>query len=143
MNGIICYWRYTKPKTQFGKHWKLAESFPIDDDGRPLITPSTGGGDRVEWDKWTNKKVYANKEAKEEDDYDWKPIMGRAVTICTLESGVRLLAIHPPEWVSWLSNSFYEELCKSDNWIKLLENGYELYLGTVGEARKHFKLDKE
>jgi hypothetical protein len=136
MHGIICYWSYVKPKSQFDKLWHLEESFAIDDDGRPLTTPSTGGGDRIEW---TNKKVYADKEAKGEGDYDWEPIMGRAVTICTLESGVRLIDIHPPEWSEWLSSSFYEELCKSDNWVKVLERGYDLYFGTVNEARKYFK----
>jgi len=138
MHGIICYWRYVKTKNNYDKQWVLAESFAIDLDGRPLTIPSTGGGDRVEWDKWMNKKVYANKEAKAEDDYDWEPIMGRAVTICTLESGVRLLDIHPPEWSDWLSISFYEELCKSDKWVKMLERGFDMYLGTAKEARKYW-----
>ena len=124
MDAIICYWKW-EPVENRG--WHLLESFPIDADGHCLKIPSTGGGDRQEWNKWMNQL---------EDD-DWVPIMGRAVTIWDYESGVGLLDIHPPEWPEFLSPIFYERLCKMQDWFILLENGHNLYFGTVKEVKNY------
>lgn len=118
--GVICYWEYSE------KHkWQLKETFPVDMDGYPLVTPSTGGGDRHEWDKWLFTR----------DDYDPDPIMGRAVTLWCM-CGVSLMGFNPPEYCKWLSAQFYDELKKLNNWYSFLEDGYSLYLGTQNAARK-------
>lgn len=124
MNGVICYWEYHDAKHRDERAWHLIESFPIDDDGHCLTTPSTGGGDRQEWHKWTNNKVFRKKDGTitTEDDPemhydDYEPIMGMAVTLWTMQSGTCLLDLHPPgeDFPKWLSGSFYEELCKMQN----------------------------
>jgi len=162
-HGVVCYWNFIPSKTKFSEDckWELAESFTIDADGHCLTTPSTGGHDRQEWHNWTNEPVYFLEEyekdpkthgwytlpelaaiGKTKDDAshgDWKPIMGRAVTLWTLGGGVDLLDIHPPEWASWLSISFYEEL---RNWSTLIQKGYDLYFGTINEAHKYITFDE-
>lgn len=127
--GVICYWEYDskKHKTKPSQGWQLKETFPVDMDGYPLVTPSTGGGDRHEWDKW----LYT----RDEDDYDADPIMGRAVTLWCM-CGVSLMGFNPPEYCKWLSVQFYEELRKLSNWHSFLEDGHSLYLGTQEAARK-------
>jgi len=150
IHGIICYWEYG-PANQT---WFLVESFPINDDGYCMTKPSTGGGDREEWLKWMNSKVYykdgkwvdADQMNMDMDDYeydDWKPIMGRAVTIWTMQHGTALLDIHPPEFPRWLSASFYEELRKLPNWASLLEKGYDLYFGTTNEVEKYINFKEK
>src|SRR5271154_6898996 len=118
LHGIICLWKYVGPD----KYWALKETYPIDDDGHPLLKKST------EWQVWMDKR----------GDFFSEPVMGRAVTMCSLGSGVILLDIHPPEWSEWLSPLFYEELRKLSNWANLLERGHELYFRTLNEAQKYF-----
>ena len=148
LHGIVCYWEYRDGKHRDERSWHLVESFPIDDDGHChcLTTPSTGGDDRQEWHKWTNSTVYRKKDGTittkdDEEMYydDYEPIMGRAVTIWTMQHGTSLLDLHPPgeDFPKWLSASFYEELCKLQNWATLLERGYDLYFGTTREAEKY------
>lgn len=143
-HGVICYWEFVPSESRFETKWKLVESFCIDSDGYCLTKPSTGGGDREEWQKWMNKKIYLREgedddfhEDDEELDYDWEPIMGRAVTIWSIEDGVRLLNFNPPEWIKWLSVDFYEKLCKMPDWFSLLEGGHWFYNGTAREVEKH------
>jgi len=84
------------------------------------------------------------KETIERLDEDWRPIMGRAVTLWTIEHGVGLLDIHPPDdFPVWLSSSFYEELCKLPNWMNLLQQGHCLYFGTTKEALKYITLKEK
>lgn len=127
--GVVCYWEYDPKKRQIEPRqgWKLCESYPVDMDGYPLITPSTGGGDRHEWDKWLF--------ARDEYGYNSDPIMGRAVTLWCM-CGVSLMGLNPPEWCKWLGIGFTEELKKLPNWFTFLEDGHSLYLGTQNAARK-------
>ncbi len=155
--GIICYWQWADPEHRDKRHWQFVESFAIDSDGHCLTTPSTGGGDRQEWHKWTNRKVYfvkdegeghwiedAEEEPEEYEYDDWMPVKGRAVTLWTLQSGTSLLAINPPnEFPKWLSTSFCEELCKLKEWASLLEHGYDLYFGATNEAERYIVGFKE
>lgn len=120
--GVVCYWEHD-PKAG----WQFKESFPVDSDGYCLTTPSTGGGDCHEWDKWLF--------TRDEDDYNADPIMGRAVTLWCM-CGVSLVGLNPPEWCKWLSVGFTEELKKLPNWYSYLQDGYSLYLGTQDHARK-------
>lgn len=122
--GIICYWEYKK-------EYILVESFLVDEDLYPLTKPSAGGEDRHEWFKWTNTKY---------GSFESKSIMGRAVTCFTIRSGVRLLDFNPPEWCSWLSSTFYDDLLKLSNWSSLINCGYNLSRGTQEEAEKYFKI---
>lgn len=137
VSGVICYWQYTPPnrKSIFPELWELAESFPIDDDGYPLIKTSTDDyGSRRTWEGWMNKR----EEAADDEDYpDFIPIMGRAVTMWSFENGARLLDFHPPEFVPWLSIRFVEELKKSKRWADMLEDGTRLYLATIEAAKKY------
>jgi hypothetical protein len=165
-HGVICYWNFVPSKTKYHEDckWELAESFTIDCDGHCLTTPSTGGGDRHEWHKWTNEPVYFLEEYEDDaksrgwftkseleaigkttDDAshdDHKPIMGRAVTLWEMGHGVQLMDFHPPEWATWLSTSFYEELRKLPNWSTLIEKGYDLYFGTINEAHRYITFDE-
>lgn len=139
MDGVMCFWKYTPPKNPkepYRKLWKLMESVQIDDDGYFLTNPKSfeAFNSRHPWEAWTSKKVYRNKD---KEDYHYESIMGRAITIWYVESGVGLLNFNPPEWVPWVSISFLDELKKLPNWSSFLEDGHTLYLGTAREAKKH------
>lgn len=114
--GVVCYWQYVDAK------WSFVESYAIDDDGYPLIKPIHTGnfGTRHEWDNWTCNNS----------------ILGRAVTIWQIDSGIRLLAFNPPDLPKWLSHSFIERLCESSDWPAMLEWGPEMYFGTIREVHK-------
>ena len=133
----MCYWEYVPPKPEDRRDparlWKLAESFRIDQDGYPMDKTSTGdcSDGRHEWTCW----MYTDNPDDGYDD-DRRPIMGRAVTLWTVESGVSLMNLHPPEWVPWLSISFIEELKKLKNWYAFLQCGYNLHDGTARAAEK-------
>ncbi len=63
------------------------------------------------------------------------PHMGRALTMWSRDHGVSLMDINPPdEFPKWLSSSFYEAMCKLDNWALLLQNGSDLWFGTLEEV---------
>jgi hypothetical protein len=126
MNSVICYWHFDE---KFQTTWRLAESFAIDDDGYCLTTPSTGGGGDPEWFKWMFD-VNGN---------DWIPKMSRAVTMWSMDSGVKLLNFHPPEFSSWTARGFFTRLCNMENWSELLQDGHYLYFGTITEAEKYVK----
>lgn len=140
-HGVICYWEY-KPSEKKGmsRIWHLVEAYPIDMDGYPLVQVKNTGkiNSRQEWDNWMN-----TQEPDDEGYGDYVPIMGRAVTVWTVEGGVHLLDLHPPEWVPWLSITFIEELKKLSNWSQFLECGYDLYLGTARAAEKIIFNEKE
>jgi hypothetical protein len=123
MHTVICYWAYEEK-------WVLKESFQMDEDGHCIQIPSTGGNSRHEYHKWMNKPL-------DEDEWDFEPIMGRAVTVWDMDHGVGLLDIHPPEWVDWLSVSFYEKLCKMPDWYVLLNEGWHMFMGTAKEVEKY------
>ena len=122
LDAVVCYWEFSDQA--MSGCWKLMESFGIDYDGRPVTTPSTGGGDRCEWNKWL-------------EDANQEPIMGRAVTIWNVQSGVRLSGFYPPVFVAWLPASFYEEVCKNQNWMKIIDGSYTMWFGTAREAEKY------
>lgn len=125
IKGVVSYWQYDPEKHTRESGWVRVESYPIDDRGYPLIAPSTGGGDRHEWNKW----LYTP------DGYNEIPILGRAVTLWCF-AGVNLLGFNPPEWTKWISPHFYEELKKLPNWYNFLQDGPSLYLGTMDAAEK-------
>lgn len=127
IRGVISYWKYDSEKYKGESGWVRVESYPVDDDGYPLITPSTGGGDRHEWDKWLF--------TRDDDGYNAEPIMGRAVTLWCF-AGVNLMGLNPPEWTKWISPEFYDELKKMPNWYRFLQDGHSLYLGTMNAAEK-------
>ena len=131
INGVVCYWEYQESKER-RELWKLVESFPVDMDGYPLIKTSTGRDNDCDM-LWLNTKIHPYHGS---EDYEWEPIMGRAVTAWWLESGVQVRDLHPPAWVSWLSVSFIEELKKLPNWWQFLECGHDLYLGTARAAQE-------
>jgi hypothetical protein len=139
IDGIVCLWKWHPGEKRDDRHWELVESFPIDMDGHPLQNVINNGGidSREPWAGWMN-----TKEPYEDDpeDYDFRPIMGRAATLWNWGSGVQLVGITPPDdWVKWLSVSFYEELCKTRKWISMLEGGHKLYFRTQNAARKILK----
>lgn len=126
-HSVVCYWE----SVQTNDRWKLVESYGIDGDGYPITTPSTGGGrDRCEWDKW----LYSTSKNEQ--------IMGRAVTMWSIQCGVRLLGFNPPKPVPWLSNSFYEEICKDLDWRKIIEGGPTMWFWTAREAEKYIRSEK-
>lgn len=137
VHGVVCYWEWIPGKREaYVKRWKLVEAYGIDMDGYPLTTPknSPGRSDRQEWDNWMNER-YVPK-GNDEEDYDMRPIMGRAVTFWSVEGGVSLGDIHPPKWIDMLSIQFVSELKKTKNWHAMLEDGHTLYLGTARAAEK-------
>lgn len=156
-HGVICYWEFKPSPTQYRDdcEWVLKESFAIDADGHCLTTPSTGGGDRQEWHKWMNERIYNYQNRwytlpeleKELGPFlndklpalfdDWREIMGRAVTLWTLESGVQLLDFHPLEWAKWMAVGAYDKLCKLTEWTSIIERGHDLYFGTANTARQY------
>lgn len=132
-HGVICYWKFVPKKRPYEDKWELVESYACDDDGYPIYTPknTSGGGDRHEFMKWLQTSSRAN------DDFDPEPIMGRAVTLWTVDGGVQLLGFNPPQWIDWLSPSFYEKIRENGLWRTLLEGAGTLWLGTGREADKY------
>lgn len=107
---VICLWEWTADK------WRLAQV--------------VHGGDRTlsdAQDAW----MYVR-----DGDDNPTEIMGRAVTIWDMESGVRLNNWHPPEWVPWLAPSFTEEVRKARNWFLFVGGGHDLYFQTAEEVAK-------
>ena len=133
MIGVMCYWEYDQ---NFRDSLKLMESFPTDADGQPTVKTSTSRGNRdrlaADWLYWMYKPIDGSLVSADA----LKPIMGRAITVWSIESGVKLLRLHPPEWSKWLSTSFYDRLCKMPDWANLLNNGYILDIGTARAAEK-------
>jgi hypothetical protein len=67
-----------------------------DGDGYFLTQPQTFKADgRHPWTCWLNH--YSG----DDDDFPAE-IMGRAVTMWDVSSGVKLMGFHPPRWVEWL-----------------------------------------
>lgn len=133
-NAVICLWKWigTGRSKVYENKWELVESYGTDDDGY-CITPSKHAvNERHTWIGWTHKK--------KGDDWE-QSIMGRAVTVWNIESGVGLIELHPAEWADLLSISFVEELRKLSNWASFLEGGHTLYLGTAREAEKFMGIE--
>jgi hypothetical protein len=136
-SGVICYWRYKQPSSNNKEHlsnlWELVESYEIDLDGYPLTTPqnTSEGHSRDEYYNWTHEK-----KQYEDDDYDWVPIPGRAVTIWTTENGVHLLSLNLPDKIVWLDARFIDKLKKLPNWYEFLQCGYDLFMGTAREVER-------
>lgn len=130
---VICLWKWigTDRRKVYENKWELVESYGTDDDGY-CITPSKYAvNERQTWIGWANKR---------DDNDDWQPIMGRAVTAWDIESGVGLIDLNPVEWADFLSIGFIEELRKLSNWATFLEGGHTLYLGTAREAAKFMEI---
>ena len=135
--AILCLWEYDG--TNERKPWKFVEVYGVDQDGYACTKSQHASGDRHSYLKWMHKKIWYDKATKQwsdtvigdEDDNDWKPIPGRAVTVWTTEGGVRLAALNPPSQIPWLSESFCEELIKNHSWYSLLQDGHTLYMGTA------------
>jgi hypothetical protein len=147
--AVICLWEYTPPKKKnepYKKLWKLVECYGVDQDGYACTESKHASGDRHSYDQWMSRKCWYDEKTKklvytcpadqDAGDYDWDSIMGRAVTVWSVESGVRLARLNPPEWVPWLGSSFTEELAKLKHWFSFLEDGHTLYLGTARAAEK-------
>lgn len=143
-NGVMCYWEYERPLSdevggprQRQRLWKLVESFGIDTDGYPLEPTSTSeySDGRHQWMGWLNKEVPLGDD-EDEEDTDNEPIMGRAVTVWSVESGVGLLDMNLPEFVPWLAIDFIKQIKERNDWHRFLECGYDLYLGTARAAEK-------
>lgn len=132
LNGVVCYWKYQKPKDMFDECWVLAESYPIDDDGYPLVKPKTtkGRGGRREPDAWLNR---IGREG------GYTPIMGRAVTIWNFTSGPWLYGIHPPAWVDWMVRDLTRRLAEDGSWKHLLAGGLSMSMQTAMEAERIFR----
>jgi len=141
VRGVMCYWEYVAPKSNDDKTltrlWHLRHAVPHDDDGYPIgpnlpkfITDCCDH--RHVWTCWMQKYD------PDEDGYDDNPedIMGRAVTAWSIENGVTLLDLHPPEWVDWLAPGYIEEIRKHRNWSQIIEGGHNLYLGTARAVEK-------
>ena len=141
IRGVMCYWEYVAPKPDEDKTivrlWHLRHVVPHDDDGYPVgsklpdfITKCSDH--RHVWTCWMNT------DNPDEDGYDddRESIMGRAVTAWSIEDGVSLVDLHPPEWVDWLAPGFIEELRKNRNWSQIIEGGHNLYLGTARAVEK-------
>lgn len=151
--AFVCLWEY-KPderKTTLPKLWHLVECFGVDQDGYACTKTKYAKGGRQPWQNWMNKKVWYDKEAKQvvdspptpadEEDFDYRPISGRAVTVWSTESGVSLAEFMPPVEVDWLADSFYKKLKKSKKWYEFIEDGYTLYGGTARAVEKFIHED--
>lgn len=148
--AVICLWEYVpknKDKPRIERRWKLVEAYGIDQDGYACTPSKYASNDRHSHHEFMNAKVWCSKETdtwsespppSENDayDYDWRPRMGRAVTVWNMVGGTSLVDLHPPEWTEWLSSQFYSELKTIPNWHALLEGGYTLYSGTANEVNK-------
>jgi hypothetical protein len=94
-SSVRCFWEYIPPKDAsepYKRLWKLVEAIPCDGDGYLAKTPTSFEpfNSRHSWEAWMNKK----KKLKGED-YDYVPIMGRAITCWNPLNGVTLMDLHP------------------------------------------------
>jgi len=132
---VYCFWRFdaTKPRH---KVWDLVEVIGGDSDGYLLSKPQhfEVHDHRHPWMDWMQGRP-DDEEAPEEARVS---LMGRAVTVWSVERGVTLLAFNPPAWVDWLARTFYEELKKLPNWYSLLEGGHTLWAGSAREVERSF-----
>jgi hypothetical protein len=121
-NFCFCLWEFELPekKHRAGK-WKLVEAYLANDDGYPLLPPKNCPNDKHGWERWTR---------------DTKQPISRAVTIWSMEYGVRLLGINPSQRDSWLSVEFFEQLKQSKDWVRILEDGHSLLFETARQAYK-------
>src|SRR6516165_5285245 len=99
VHGVVCYWDYVAPPLEYDHnhcHWRFVEAYPIDRDGYPLVAVQNTGqiNSRQEWDNWLY--IVHKPENGDEDDYEYEPVLGRAVTIWTMADGARLLKLNPP-----------------------------------------------
>lgn len=128
-NLCFCLWEFEHPKEKHrAGRWKLVEAYLTDDDGHPCKPPKHCPDDKYGWQQWTNKVKKPHDELQ--------PIMSRAVTVWSMEYGVRLLELHPPKWDSWLSVEFFEQLKQSKDWVRMLEDGVTLLFETARQAHK-------
>ena len=137
--AIVSLWEFRVPQnnmdTSKSRRWFCLETYGVDQDGYACTPSKFASKDRHSFDNFMFKEPTKEEEEK---FIDREPIMGRAVTTWTMESGVSLAAFHPPEWTSWLSVQFIEELRKLSNWCSFLEDGYTLWAGTARHAEKIF-----
>lgn len=125
--SIICYWRWLDDHPD-GKKWELADSYGADEDGRPL-TPTTV-------DTGYAEPAYLGWMFATHEDRDWETIRGRAVTFWSFASGVSLRSFHPPQPTPWMNPLGLRHICDHREWTSIIYGGFELWAGTMEEARK-------
>jgi hypothetical protein len=123
VNSIICLWSLAYDDKKW-LVWTLAEAYRVDDDGLPLMKADTDEHD------WLHEPV-----SRERCSEGCECILGRAVTSWTIESGVRLRAFNPPDWVGWLTPWFYKTLCKDSRWMDI-EGAGKAWMETAAQAEK-------
>lgn len=145
ISGVVCLWMWVPaPKGSrklAGEGWKFVESYAVQENGYPLTEPKCiefWSGERDEWRGWLYKRVYARGQAR--NGHGWKSVKslpGRAVTCWSIEGGVGLLGLNPPEPAAWVSEQFVSLLRKLPDWFALLQDGHTLYLRTAREAERY------
>jgi hypothetical protein len=125
--GVVCLWQYKEPTNDFDKCWEMVEFYHIDGDGYAITeTKNIKTDNRVSWSEWINSKTIHDDGWEE-----YGSIKGRAVTLWTVESGVRLAEFNPPDYPKWLSSDCYEAIKKLPNWHSFIQDGYRMYGGTA------------
>jgi len=126
LNLVVCHWEIDS------KHdCKLVKSYPVDIDGYSMEPRKEGekGDGEAPWQNWLYDR----------EDFERQPIMGRSVTSWSMGSGINLMGYNPPKWVSWISNTFYDQIKKDDLWVEMLKEGNVMYFGTLNEVSKYVK----
>ncbi len=127
LDGVVCHWQCTVKGNNL--EWVLKDSYPISEDGDPLDGRPRNRAFRWHYEGWMHKRPKGDVSDPIQKE-------GRAVTMWSFERGIQLIAFHPPEWTNWVGSSFYEHLCKSDNWMLLIEKGHQLWHQTIEIAKK-------
>lgn len=138
-HGLICYWKYVKPRRKHPDDcqlWKLVECYTIDKRHCPIGKQQhTKGTEHYAWKGWLTKY---NRQGIAVADH-----MGRAVTSWSFIRGLELRGFSPPEFVPWLSPLFYMHLTCGKDWINHLAGSGALYYGTVEKIRDLFGFEYE
>lgn len=120
MQMLICEWEWNLRDNV----WKQHESYIINSDGHRV--GNTKVAIRNPYTLWVT-------------DEAGQPIWGRAVTSCSLVSGIRLLHFNPPYCVSFLVSGCFDKICEQRDFYNYV--GHDLFFGTkdVAENQNYWR----